>query len=119
MPIRSYKDLDVYRDSYASALEVHRLTRSFPGSERFELGSQLRRAAMSIPLNIAEGYGRKRSSAEFKRFLGVSAGSCNEVQVILDFVYDLDYIPKEAHEELVERYASIGRRLYALIESWQ
>ncbi len=59
--IRSYRDLRVYQRSYEAALELHRLTLRFPGFERGELGSQLRRASKSVPLNIAEGYGRKRS----------------------------------------------------------
>ena len=119
MPIRSYKDLEVYQESYRLALEVHEVTQQFPDAERYELGRQLRRAAMSIPLNIAEGYGRKRSGADFKHFLGMSAGSCNEVQVILDFVNDLGYVSEEVYQGLVEHYASIGRRLYALMNKWE
>jgi four helix bundle protein len=66
--IKSYKDLEVYRKSYQTALELHQMTLEFPRHELYELGSQMRRAATSIPLNIAEGYGRKNSSNEFKQF---------------------------------------------------
>ena len=57
--IKSYQDLRVYQISYQLALQVHQLTLKFPDFERYELGSQLRRAATSIPINIAEGYGKK------------------------------------------------------------
>jgi four helix bundle protein len=67
--IGSYRELRVYQLSYQLGLRVHRVTHTFPDFERFELGSQLRRAALSIPVNIAEGYGKKSSVADFKRFL--------------------------------------------------
>mgnify|MGYP006306645119 CR=1 FL=1 len=82
--IRSYEDLIVYQKGYKLSLEIHQLTQQLPQKERYELGSQLRKAAVSIPANIAEGYGKKRSEAEFKRFLLMSLGSCNEVQVYLN-----------------------------------
>ena len=119
MPIHSYKDLEVYQESYRLALEVHKLTGQFPDSEQYELGRQLRRATKSVPMNIAEGYGRKRSGADFKHFLGMSAGSCNEVQVTLDFCHDLEYLADDTYERLLEGYASIGKRLYVLMEKWR
>jgi four helix bundle protein len=67
--VRSYRDLEVYQEAYNLAIAAHKLTRTFPDFERYELSSQLRRAAVSIPVNIAEGYGRKHSDAEFKHFL--------------------------------------------------
>jgi len=69
MVIKSYDDLEVYKRSYELALAIHRLSFTLPETERYELSSQIRRAAVSIPLNIAEGYGRKKSKAEFKHFL--------------------------------------------------
>ena len=72
-----YKNLDVYKRAYKLALDVHRLTQTFPNVEKHELGSQLRRAAVSITLNIAEGYGRKDSAGEFQHFLRNALGSCN------------------------------------------
>ena len=84
--VASYKDLRVYQRCYEIALEIHKITLRFPVQERRELGNQLRRSATSVPINIAEGYGRKRSPEDFKRFLVIALGSNNEVNVILDLV---------------------------------
>ena len=73
-----YKTLDVYQRSYKMSLEIHRITQTFPGHERYELGSQIRKSAVSIALNIAEGYGRRDAKAEFQHFLRNALGSCNE-----------------------------------------
>ena len=83
---KSYKDLEVYQRSYETALKLHRMTLEFPKHELYELGSQMRRAATSIPLNIAEGYGRKSTAADFKAFLRIALGSCNEVMVLIEMI---------------------------------
>ena len=116
--IRSYKDLKVYKKSYSLALEIHQLTQHLPKTERYELGSQMRRAAISIPSNIAEGYGKKRSTAEFKRFLLMSLGSCNEIQVQINLSKDLGYIKDEKADKLLERYDILGRQLNTMIDKW-
>ena len=112
--MRSYRDLDVYQEGYRLALTVHKLTQTFPESERYEVGSQLRRSAVSIPANIAEGYGG--SEAEFKRFLRIALGSSNEVMVYLDLVNDLGYAETSA---LREAYDILGKRIYRLAENWK
>ena|SRR5208337_1145197 len=117
--ITSYRDLKAYQMSYELALEIHKATRAFPVFERRELGSQLRRAAVSVPMNIAEGYGRKRSAEEFKRFLGIALGSCNEVSVILDLAFDLGYLVKEQHARLSGRISEVGKMLTRLIQVWR
>ncbi|TEB06523.1 hypothetical protein Psch_00055 [Pelotomaculum schinkii] len=114
--ISSFRDLKVYQKSYQLALEVHKETKTFPDIERYELGAQLRRAAVSIPANIAEGYGRKNSNAEFKHFLRNALGSCNEVQVLLSISKDLGYI---ADTEYVQQYDELGKQIYRLIEVWK
>ena len=75
--------------------EVHQLTSKLPKEEKYQLGAQTRKAAISVPANIAEGYGKKRSTADFKRFLLMSLGSCNEVNVYLNLFVDLGYAEKE------------------------
>ena len=119
MPIASYRELRVYKLGYQLALDVHRLTQKFPANERFELGSQARRAATSIPINIAEGYGRKRSAEEFKRFLVIALGSANEVSVILNLAHDLEYLGKDDHAGLQARCEMIGKSINKLIQVWQ
>jgi four helix bundle protein len=113
--ISSFNNLKVYQKSYQLALEIHKITRTFPDIERYELGTQLRRSAVSIPANIAEGYGRKKSNAEFKHFLRNALGSCNEVQVLLSLSKDLGYI---ADDEYVQQY-ELGKQIYRLIEVWK
>ena len=117
--IQSYVDLNVYQSSYKLALRMHRLALTLPEHERYALCSQVRRAAVSIPLNIAEGYGRKESDAEFKHFLRISMGSCNELRVILDMIKDLGYISASVHKELSNEYDVLGRQLNRLIQTWR
>ena len=116
--IRNFKDLEVYQISYRLALEIHQITRSFPGHETYEIGSQLRRAALSVPLNIAEGCGKKESVKDFKRFLNISLGSCNETMVLIDFAKDLKYIEPKQHEEYIEQYQVLAKRIYTMMEKW-
>ena len=118
-PIRSYRDLRIYQRSYQTALEVHRLTLKFPAFERSELGSQLRRASSSIPINIAEGYGRKRSSDDFRRFLVMALGSCDETSVLLDFSRDLNYLDERTFADLKKKYEKIGKGLNKTIQVWK
>ena len=117
--IKVYSDLRIYKKSYEQSIKIHLLTQRYPSYERYEIGSQLRRAAVSIPLNIAEGYGKKESDAEFKRFLRIALGSNNEVKVLLDMSYDLKYIDKEEYEKLKEENETLGRQIYMTIKKWQ
>ena len=117
--IQSYEDLEVYQRSYKKALEIHKLSQELPQEERYELGSQIRRAATSIPINIAEGYGKKESTQEFKRFITIARGSCDETKVLVDLIKDLGYISQEKHEEIKEEYKTIGKMLYKLHNAWK
>jgi four helix bundle protein len=109
-----YKNLEVYQKSYNLSLRVHRETMAFPSFEKFEIGSQLRRSAMSIPLNIAEGYGRRDSPKDFGHFVRNCIGSCNEVQVLIDFSKDIGYFTEQLHQELINEYRVLGKQLYNL-----
>ena len=117
--IQSFRDLDVYNRSYRLSLEMYCRTAELPEHERYNLASQIRRAAVSIPLNIAEGYGRKQSEAEFRHFLRNAMGSCNEVSVLVDMLKDLGYIDEDKHSLLSNEYDILGRMLNKLIQSWR
>ena len=117
--IQDYEDLEVYQKSYKKALEIYEISKALPKDEAYGLTSQMKRAAISISLNIAEGYGKRRSAAEFKRFLTMAKGSCNEMKVIVDFCRDLEYISLKAHNELKASYDEIGKMLNGLINKWQ
>ena len=117
--IRSYKDLQVYQESYQLALRVYKISQGYPPEERYGLTGQTQKASVSIPLNIAEGYGKQDSAAEFKRYLRMALGSVNEMLVLLDFSRDLGYIGNEAVEDLQESYGILAKRIYQLIERWK
>ena len=115
MGIKHYKDLKVYQVSYQLAIKIHQETQQMPNFEKYELGQQLRKAAVSIPLNIVEGYGRKDSAGEFKHFLRNALGSSNEVMVLLQMVQDLGYFKTE---QLIQEYDELGKQIYNLREAW-
>jgi four helix bundle protein len=87
---RSFRDLLVWRKAHELVLAVYRLTESFPEREKFGLSHQMRRAAVSVPANIAEGFG-KRSQAEKARFLNIAEGSLEECRYYLILAQDLGY----------------------------
>ena len=118
MPIKSYKDLEVFQMSYRLALDISKTTRSFPSYEQFEIGRQIRRAARSIPANIVEGWAKRSSVAEFKRFLLVAIGSCDECKLWLDMSRDEGYLSKESWEDFQNRMNRIGAMLKNLWKQW-
>ena len=117
--MRSYRELLVYQKSYRQALWMYELTRSFPKEEQYGLASQLRRASTSIPLNIAEGYGKVEQGKEVVRFLSMAKGSSAELEVLLHFSKDLGYISEDAYCEAISSQEEIGKMLTGLIKSIQ
>jgi four helix bundle protein len=89
-PARSFRDLQVWQKAHELVLAVYRFTESFPEREKFGLSHQMRRAAVSVPANIAEGFG-KRSKAEKARFLNIAEGSLEECRYYLILAQDLGY----------------------------
>ena len=116
--IQGYKDLKVYQRSYNAAVKMYQISSLFPSEERYGLISQIKRAATSIPLNIAEGYGKHESANEFKRFLSMAIGSCNEMQVLTDLAKDLEYIDSKLHDKISKEYDEIVRMLVVLKKNW-
>ena len=86
--------------------------------QRFEINDQIRRASLSIVLNIAEGYG-KASTKDFKRFLSMSIGSANELQVLIEIIKDLGYLETKIANKLIQETNEIGKMLYTLRKNWQ
>ena len=109
-----YRRMQVYERSYKAGLAVYRMTTSFPEEEKYGMTSQMRRAGVSIPLNIAEGYAKRSSQGEFKRFLLMAIGSANEMSVLMDYAKDLGYISKEQYEMAKTEYEEIGKMLNKL-----
>jgi len=112
-----FKDLDVYKRAYSLVLTMHRLTSTFPKHEQYEIGNQLRRAAVSIVLNIAEGYGRLSSDKETINFLRISLGSTNECEVLVDICRDLGYLDKDLHLSICSELRIICSETRGLITS--
>ncbi len=114
----SYRDLIAWQKAKSVALDVYRCTRRFPRDEVYGLSSQMRRAAVSVPSNIAEGKGRY-SQKEFVQFLYHARGSLLELQTQLSIARDLDYIDLAAFKSLESQTEELGRILNGLINRFQ
>jgi four helix bundle protein len=108
-PAQSFEDLNVWRKAHEFTLAVYRLTWEFPAEERFGLTPQLRRAAISIPANIAEGF-KKRSMADKARYMNIAQGSAEESHYYLILARDLGYA---VVTDLVSLLDEVGRMLTA------
>lgn len=111
-----FRSLKIYERSYKAALAIYKTTEQFPKEEKYLLTDQLRRAALSIPLNIAEGYGKKMNQADFRRYLLMALGSNNEVTVLIDFAKDLELIDDEVYRKAKSEYEEIGKMLTGFIK---
>lgn len=114
--MRDFKDLKVWHKAHQFTLDVYRHTKSFPPEERFGLTAQLRKAASSVPSNIAEGSGRT-GDRELARFLGIAAGSASEAEYQLLLSKDLAYLAPQIHRDLDQQANEIKRMLNAFIKT--
>ena len=114
--MKSHKDLKVWQKSMEHVSAIYVATRAFPKDELFGIASQMRRAAISIPSNIAEGYGRLYGK-ETVKFLSNALGSASEQETLLIISKNLDYIPVERAQSLIVQIEEIIRMLTALIKS--
>lgn len=114
--VRSYRDLVAWQKAMTLVWDVYRCTRSFPQSEIYGLTAQLRRAAISVPSNIAEGQGRA-STGEFKQFLGHARGSLLEIETQLLIARELNYVQPEGCAVLLEECSEVGKVLNGLVAS--
>jgi four helix bundle protein len=112
---RGHKDLRVFQLAYRLAMEVFRESRAFPTEERYSLTDQIRRSSRSVPVNIAEGFRKRRYSRMFISKLADSDGEASETQVWLEFARDCGYLSLSRYDELAAGYEEVGRMLGSMI----
>lgn len=110
---QSHKDLPVWQKSMDLVCEIYSITSYFPKDESFCLTNQIRRAAISIPSNIAEGHGRS-TSKEFSYFLNVSRGSLAEIDTQAEIAYRLNYINEQKLNDLKAKITGVDKMLFSL-----
>lgn len=114
MKIKNFKDLYVWQLGKTIVVDVYKLTKSFPKEENYGLTSQMRRCAVSIPSNVAEGFNRFHNK-EYKQFLFYSLGSCAELEPQIEIAYDLEYLNNEIRNCIVEKINYESRMLRSLM----
>lgn len=112
-----FKELEIWKKGVALTTDIYKATATFPKEEMYGLTSQIRRAAVSIPSNIAEGAGRN-SDAEFVRFLSISNGSCCELETQLLIAVNLGFLNENEAQEFYSELASIQRMNFRLQEKF-
>jgi len=113
MRIESYKDLEAYKKSYKIVLLIYKLTNDFPKEELYGLVTQIRRAAISVPSNITEGY--MRGSKEYVQFLKIASGSCAEIGTQLSLSVDIGFCSQEDIIEIQSLNNEVGKLLRTYI----
>jgi four helix bundle protein len=114
--IQSFRDLQIWQKSMQLAVAVYRLTRDFPREELYGLSSQMRRSAVSVPSNIAEGQGRL-NLGEFRQFLGIARGSNCELQTQLEIARALGFGGPQLLNEADGLSHEVGKMIYAFLDS--
>ena len=115
-PVQSFRDLQVWQRAMQLTVAIYRMTQTFPREEVYGLTSQIRRSAVSIPSNIAEGQG-KLNTAEFRQFLGVARGSTCELQTQLEIARALKYGDARLVDEADGLSHEVGKMLFAMLAS--
>ena len=114
--IKNHRDLIAWQKAIKLVVMIYHASRTFPKEETYGLTSQMRRAAVSAPANIAEGQGR-RLTGEFQQFLGNARGSLLELDTHLEIALHLDYIDKEQYQSIQEKIHEVGRLINGLLRS--
>jgi len=110
--MHNFKELNVWKESKDFSLSVYKITKDFPKSELYGLTSQLNRASVSIPSNIAEGSGRE-TNKDFSRFINIALGSSFEVETQLIIAFELELIPKSDYDKLIASLNQIQKMLHS------
>ena len=119
MPIRSYRDMEVYQRAKALVVPMHKLVAGFPAHERFDLCDQIRRASKSVVTNIVEGYSHKDTPAKAKQFWRTAMGSANEMIEHLETAVALEYASEDICQPHIEQYTIVAKQLNKLIQIWR
>jgi len=117
--IQSYRDLDVYNLAYTLAMEVFRLTATFPKEERYALVDQVRRSSRSVCSNIVEGFAKRRYKNVLKNSLTDSLGESKETELWLNFALDCGYIHGNEYKQMTVGYDQVSAMLWTLITKWE
>ena len=113
---KTHKDLDVWKNSINFVTDIYKLTGNFPKEEIYCISNQMRRAAVSIPSNIAEGAGRKHNK-EFIQFLHIAMGSSSELETQIFISKNLNYISEEQMNTILEKLYDIRKMLSGLLKA--
>ena len=113
---RPHRKLDVWKKAMDLVVDVYHITSEFPKSEEYGLSSQMRRASVSVPSNLAEGAARK-GNKEFKQFLNIAQGSLSELDTQVELAFMLGYLVSERHSELMSKMTEISKRLFGLAKT--
>ena len=112
-----HKSLRVFQLAYTLAMEIFRISRTFPKEERYSLTDQIRRSSRSVPANIAEGYRKRQYPNAFTNKMSDADGEATETQVWLDISLDCGYIDGKTHERLISEYKQVGSMLGHMINN--
>ncbi|TWI83032.1 four helix bundle protein [Lacibacter cauensis] len=115
--MKSYRELDVYKESKQLAIEIHKMSLSLPKFELYEEGSQIRRSSKAVTSAIVEGYGRKRYKQDFIRFLVYAQSECDETIVHLDFLHETESLKETSlYSSFFERYTVLSKKINNFIQ---
>ena len=119
MAIKSYRDLEAYQRAKKLIGPIYRLVDTFPASEKYDLGDQMRRACKSVVDNIVEGYSHKDTPVKAKAFWRNSMGSANEMVEHLEQSVTLRYTTSESAQPMINEYTIVAKQLNKLIQNWR
>ena len=113
--IKNFRDLEVWKLGKEIVSDIYRITQDFPKEELYGLTAQMRRAAISIPSNISEGFNRFHNR-EYRQFLFITLGSCAELETQIEVAHDLGYFQKDIYDTLLEKLDHESRMIRNLIK---
>ncbi|MBE0516899.1 MAG: four helix bundle protein [Methanophagales archaeon] len=114
--MNSYQDLEVWKKAMELVTDIYKVTQTFPKEELYSMTNQLRRASVSVPANIAEGWGRG-TTKEYMQFLRIARGSLLEVETLMTISRNLGYVNAQIQEPILQKILEISKMVNALINS--